>query len=514
MSTASRVIINTIIHYARIVIVALAALFSTRYILEALGTEGYGTYDLLAGVIGMLGFITASLTQTSNRFIAVELGRNHRERQIQVFNNCFWLHFGVASGLALLMLSAEFFLFDGLLNIPQVQQMDARWVYRFMVFSMFMTICSTPYSALIIAHENFFALACITIIDALMKLFIAVSLLYCFTHKLLVYGLLVSLISVVNFLCYFFYCSWRYKGQSKISISRLKWEGMKELTGFAGWTFLDTLSVICSRQGYSVLLNLFFGVRMNAAFAVARQVEGQVYTISASVIDSMKPQIMKSEGGGDRQRMLRLSLIAGKFGFSMIAMLVIPLIFTMPDVLSLWLKQVPEGAVLFARLLIIATLIEQLTRGLVYANQAIGKIKWFSVIVSTIRILALPISYVFFSLGFPAVTAIVIFVMFESLGALSRIFVIKYTGGLRLRDFWERVMMRLLLPVLMAFVFTFWCHENVEGLWGIIVTFGISITAYWVTLYFVGLCPDEKEIVNGILDRMWSKIKQIRNRGI
>ena len=169
MSTASRVIVNTIIQYARIVVVAIAALFSTRYVLEALGTEGYGTYDLLAGVIGMLGFITASLTQTSNRFISVELGRNHRERQIQVFNNCFWLHLFVAGGLAVLMLLAEFFLFDGFLNIPQTQQIDARWVYRFMVFSMFMTVCSTPYSALIIAHENFFALACIIIMDALIK---------------------------------------------------------------------------------------------------------------------------------------------------------------------------------------------------------------------------------------------------------------------------------------------------------------------------------------------------------
>ena len=506
MSTASRVVINTAIQYAQIVIVAIVGLFSTRYILEALGPENYGTYDLLAGVIGMLSFVMSSLAQTSNRFISMELGHGNLENQTQVFNNCFWLHLFVAIGLVVLMLTLELFLFNGFLKIPPRQRVEALWVYHFMILSMFMSICSTPFRALIVAHENFISLAYITIIDSFIKLGIAILLLHCFTHKLLVYGLLISLISVVNFLCYAFYCSWKYDGQSRILISRLKWGGIKELTGFAGWTFMDTLSVICSRQGYSILLNLFFGVRMNAVFAIARQVEGHVYTISASVIDSMKPQIMKSEGMGDRPRMLRLSLIAGKFGFSMIAMLVIPLLFAMPNVLELWLKNVPEGTVLFARLLIVATLMEQLTKGLVYANQAVGKIKWFSIIVSSLRILALPVSYLFLRKGFSAETAIVIFVLFESLGALSRVFVIKYTGGLRVRDFWNRVISRLLLPTVVAFLFVFCCHRCMAGLWGVLATFVISIVTYALTLYKFGLCFDEKEIVRGIWGRICSKL--------
>ena len=229
---------------------------------------------------------------------------------------------------------------------------------------------------------------------------------------------------------------------------------IRNITGFAGWTLLDTLSVICSRQGYSILLNLFFGVRTNASFAIARQVEGQVYMISASVIDSMKPQIMKSEGIGNRSRMLWLSLIAGKFGFAMIAMVVIPLILVMPEVLHLWLGDVPQNTIFFADLLVIATLMEQLTRGLVYANQAIGKIKWFSIIVSTLRILALPISCVFLYMGYSALIAIIIFVIFETLGSLCRVCVIKYTGGLHIRDFLYKVIFRIIPSFIITIAFT------------------------------------------------------------
>lgn len=153
-------------------------------------------------------------------------------------------------------------------------------------------------------------------------------------------------------------------------------KGIKKQSKFAGWTIIDVLGTIANRQGYAIMLNKFFGPVTNAAFALARQIEGQIYTISAAVIDTIKPQIMKSYGSNDRERMFKLSMTAGKFGFILMSFIAIPLIVMMPLILELWLKSVPESTVTFARLMVLACMSEQLTRGLVYACQAIGHIKW------------------------------------------------------------------------------------------------------------------------------------------
>ena len=295
MQAANRVAVNTIIQYVRLILNVLIGLISVRLILNALGEDDYGVYDVVAGVISLIGFISSSLNQTSLRFISVSLGKNDSEDIRTTFNNCFWLHLFIALGISLLLEIVGLFLFDGFLNIASDRIYAAQCVYHFMVITLFLNILITPLNALIIAHEKFIFTAGISILDSLLKLAIAFALIYTSQDKLILYGFLMAAVTGINVLLDFVYVRVSYKNE--VSLSKPCLSGMKEVTGFAGWTLLDVIGSAATRQGYTILINKYFGTAMNAVFALARQVEGHIYTISTSVIDTMKPQIISAYAG-------------------------------------------------------------------------------------------------------------------------------------------------------------------------------------------------------------------------
>lgn len=505
MSTSSRIAINTTIQYIKIIINVLIGLWSVRIILSALGAEDYGIYDVVGGVIGLLGFIQASLSQTSIRFLSLSIGSNNTEESRNTFNNCFWLHAVVAMCLCLILLVVGRFLLDSFLTIPSSRVYAASVVYYCMIVTLFIQIISTPFQALLISHERFVYVALVSIMDAALKLIIAFVILHFNGDKLVLYGVLMMMITLLNTIIYISLCSAKYR--TSLYISKFSAKGIKSVYTFAGWTLLDVLGTVMTRQGYAVMLNKFFGPIVNAAFALARQLEGLIYTISASVIDTMKPQIMISYGVGDEKRMLRLSLTAGKMGFSMMAIIAIPLIFLMPEVLGLWLVEIPAYSVEFARLLIVACMIEQQTRGLVYATQAIGNIKWFSIVVSLCRFMALPISCVCIYCGYSAVSAIIIFVICETIGSASRVIMISKISSLNIKDFMQSNIVGLLPALCLSITLGLVCTMYLTGFVRMALTVVSTILGYISFFYLFGLTKDEKGIVLSIVRRFLQRNK-------
>lgn len=500
MQTANRVALNTVVQYVQLVLNVLIGLYSVRVILNALGASDYGIYDLIAGIVALLSFISTSLSQTSMRFLSVSLGEGNNKKTGRTFGVCFWLHFYIAVLLTLVFFVLSFFLFNGFLKIPPERIETAKILYYIMVIGLFLNITVTPFNAMIAAHEKFIYISCVQILDSLCKLGIAFIVASTSWDKLLLYGVLMLGIIVINVFCYVLYTIINYR--EKMSLRRVHFSDMKNVTGFAGWTLLDVFGSVATRQGYAVLLNTFFGTVTNAVFALARQIEGLMYTISASVINTMKPQIMKSQGTGDTARMFRLSLTAGKFGFSMMSLIAIPLLVMMPEVLSLWLKEVPEGTVLFSRLMIAACMFEQLTRGLVYANQAVGNIKWFSITISTIRILALPISWVFFLFGSPAYVAILVFFICETIGSFSRVFILSRISEFKMIDFVKSVFFQVLPPFIISFVVCMASYHFLKGIWGMIAVCIITIITYGIILISLGLTKEERVTIVGLLNTL------------
>lgn len=507
MQAANRVVVNTVIQYTRLVVSALIGLVSVRLILGALGEDDYGLYDVVAGVIGLLGFVSSSLGMTSTRFLSISLGKNDDEGTRKAFNSCFWTHVLMAAGLVLVLEIVSLFVFDGYLKIAPDRIPTAKWIYQCMLVSLFLSITVTPFVSMQISHENFIYVSLVYILDALCKLGIAIIITQYNQDKLLLYGILMMLITLLNVLCFVVYSLICYRKQISIKIIPMK--ELKSVSGFAGWTMLDSLGATLSRQGYSVLLNRFFGTSVNAVFALARQVETPVYVISSSIIESMKPQIMKSYGMGDAKKMMHLSLTAGKFGFAMMSLLTVPLLIMMPEVLDLWLVEYPEGTVLFSRLLLIACMANQLTMGLFYANQAIGDIKWFSIVVSTLRMLSLPISWIFLKLGYPAYVAIVVFVVCESLGAFSRVIILsRLSDELNVMDFLKSILLRVLPPFLLGLGICWVLYRYVNSLWGLLLVATVTVTVYALAMFFFGLDEDERKALKNVATSFLQKFKR------
>lgn len=503
MSTGKKVVGNSIIMYVQLILNVLIGLVSVRLLLNALGQSDYGLYDVIGGIIGLFGFITSSLSQSSMRFISVSLGKGSDSDIKRVFNSCFWLHFFIAIALCVFLEIIGLFIFNGFLNIELERVVTAKIIFHFMVFSLFININISPLAALVSSHEDFLFVAIIAILDSLLKLGIAIIIYYSISDKLLLYGALMAGISMVNYVLYCIYSHRKYR--SVFIISRPCLSDIKEVMGFAGWTLLDTMSAVINRQGYSIMFNKFFGTVMNSTFAVSRQLEGHLYSVSAAVVNAMKPQIMKSHGMGDDERMFRLSLTAGKIGFYMMSLICIPLIIMMPEVLEIWLKNVPENTVVFSRLLIIACMANQLTMGLVHANQAVGNIKWFSIIVSTMRILALPVSIVVLFTGAPAWTAILVFLIFETVGSICRVFILAKITKFNPKSFFSSVLIQILPPTIISSVLCYLLYPLGHGiLWMFFVVFVICIVMIAIA-YLFGLTKDEKYFIIGLLREVFHR---------
>lgn len=498
MQTVKRVAVNTVIEYTRLVVSVVLGLITSRVVLNSLGASDYGVYDVIGGVIGLLAFVKTSLAQTSFRFLSVSLGKNDKAETKRTFNNCFWLHVMLALSLVVILEVVGIFLFNGFLNIDQSRMEAAETVYHCMVFSLAIGICDSPFAGLVRAHEKFIFSASVGILDTVLKFLIAFFISSATCDKLKLYGMLMALIAVINTLCFVSFILIRYRDD--FHIGRISFKGIKEVSGFAGWTVLDVLGTVATRQGYAVLLNKYFGTLINAVFSLSRQVENHVYYVSGSVMDTIKPQIMKSAGKGDYDRMFRISMTAGKFGFSMMALIAIPLIVMMPDVLDLWLVKVPEGTALFTRLLLFATMAEQLTRGIYYASQANGKIKWFSITVSTIRFLALPISWLCFHFGAPAYVAIVVFLCCEIVGSASRVFIISKITVFKVSSFLKSVILMILPPFIISFAVCILGHRlmghSILALLGDLV---LTAAVYATLMYLIGLTREEKVSVDSLV---------------
>ncbi len=506
MQTANRVAFNTVVHYIQLILNVVIGLVSVRLILAALGKVDYGVYDVVGGTVTLLSFITQSLSQASMRFISVSIGTKKIDEIRRTFRICFWLHVSIAVILAILIEVVGLFLFDGFLDIPEDRVFAARVIYHCVTATLVLNIILSPYRALINSHEKYWYTSIIGILNSVLKLVIAIVITYWFSDKLIAYGIMLMLVTVIDFILIAGYVTYLYRAQ--MSYGKTTFQEMRGVTSFVGWTLLDVLGSVVNRQGYAVMLNRFFGPITNTMFALSTQLSGHMYSISASAVGTMKPQIMKSFGAGDQNRMFRLSMTAGKIGFALMSVVCVPLVVMMPEILTLWLKDYPDGTVLFSRLMILACMAEQLTRGLVFANQAVGNIKWFSIIVSLVRGLAFPVSWVVLWLGYPAYVAIVIFLICETLGSYSRVIVLSKISKFNRYDFYKQVLLKILPPLTVAFIVCILSYHFISGWFGLLFSTVVTTIVYGLIVYYFGLTKEEKNSILGIIYSIVSKLKR------
>lgn len=486
------------------------SLYSTRLILNALGSTDYGIFSLVAGVIAMLAFLNTAMATSTQRYLSFHQGRNEPRMLKKIFTNSLLIHILIGIVIVLGLEIVGLFLFNGFLNIPNNRIESARMLYHFMVGSIFFSISVVPFIASLNAHENMIWIALVSIIEVLLKLGVAFSLLNSQNDKLLLYGLLTALISLLILIIHMVYCLKTYKECTLYKFWKVDKLLIKELTSFAGWNLFGSLCTLARVEGFAILLNLFFGTVINAAYGIANQVAGQLSFLSVTMLQALNPQIMKSEGAGNRDRMLRLSMIASKFSFFLIAVVAIPIIFEMNSILKLWLKNVPEFTVVFCRLILIGTMINQLTIGLQSALQATGKIKFYQIIVGSLIIFNLPIAYFLLKLGYPAYYALISYIVIEIFACSFRVYFLKKVGGLSISEYFVKVIFREIIPITSSIFICYLITSNYGGSYRFLVTMVSSSIIFISSVYFVGLCDDEKEIINNTFLNLFAKIKTIK----
>ena len=505
---STRVVFNTGILYAKMLITMGISLYSTRLVLNALGASDFGIFNLIAGVIAMLSFLNAAMTISTQRYLSFHQGTKDVEMQKKVFTNSWILHIAIGVVVVVSLLVLVPFLFGGFLNIPPDRIPIAKTIYYFMSVSVFFTIISVPFTALLNAHENMLWIAIVNIIESVVKLGIALSLLWFIQpERLVVYGVFMAVLSVMVFFLYAVFCLKKY---SECSVKNYQIDKplIKELGSFAGWNLFGTLTYISRMQGLAIILNIFFGTVVNAAFGIANQVYSTLNFLWAALLRALNPQIMISEGMNDRERMLRLSMVASKFGFFLVAMIAIPCIFEMPAILNFWLKNIPEYTVVFCSLSLIAIMTMQLTVGVQSAIQATGKIRNYQIITGSISLLNLPVAYILLRLGFAAYSVLVGFICIELVNNLLKLLLAKKIAHLSIPEYFKRVILKVIIPILLTIISCWIITHTLYFEYRFIFTGMISVIVFAVGIYFTGLCTDEKLLVDRMINKALVKFRR------
>lgn len=504
MSTANRVIKNTGYLYAKMGITMFVSLYTTRLILNSLGASDFGIFNIVGGAIAMLGFLNAAMASATQRFMSYAEGEGIKSKQKSIFNVSFVLHILISLLVGIALLIAGYFFFNGILNIPPDRIFAAQVVYGSLIVSTMFTVMTVPYDAVMNAHENMLYYAIVGIIESLLKLAVAFACVYTTSDKLIVYGVLMACIPLITLTIMRVYCHKHYE-ECVIAPKRYFNKGlMKEMTSFAGWNFLGSASSMIGNYGNGIVLNHFFGALLNAAQGIANQINGQLLVFTNNMLKALNPVITKTEGAGERDKMLHISATGCKFSFYMLALFAIPAIIEMPYILKLWLKQVPEWAVVFTQFQLIRTLIELTTSTLGTSIAAEGKIAKLNIYTSCLNILPILLIYFIFKAGgSPIWMYIINIAIFGVLIAWTKVYFMKYNCNMSYTFFWENVLkpcsMVSLVCILSAILPRLMLQESFVRL---IITLCISTISLGIAVFSVGTTQTEKIFIKNTIYKL------------
>ena len=391
-----RIAKNTALLYIRSLVIMLVGVYTSRIVLDALGVDNYGIYNIVGGFVSMFSILSSSLISASQRFISYEMGRKNPQME-KIFTSTFTIHLILAFVLFLLFETIGLWFLNNKLNISQERLSSANWVFQCSVLTFCINIVNIPCNATIIAHEKMSAFAYISIYEVFAKLLICYLLYISSFDRLKVYSILLMLVAVSMRFIYNRYCH-RHFSECKFYI-KYDNELFKKLLSFSGWNFIGTTAGILTNQGVNVLINIFFGVTLNAARGIAEHLNYTINSFVTNFMTAMNPQITKSYASGDYEYMNKLMIRGAKYASLLYWSVSIILFIQTEYILNLWLVKVPVYAPLFLRFAIIYSLFQSLSHTLYIGMLATGNIRKYQIIMGTIYISSFGLCYVFYAMG-------------------------------------------------------------------------------------------------------------------
>jgi len=396
-SNNKRIAKNTVFLYFRMLFLMAINLYTSRIILRVLGVVDYGIFNVVAGIITMLGFITGPLGAAASRYITVALGKGNFEKLKETFGSTLMAHIMICIFLLVLAETIGLWFVMNKLNIPQDRYVAALFIYQFSIITAIVSLISVPYNAVIIAHERMDAFAYISIFEVLSKLAIVFLLEWLSYDHLITYGAFLLIVQVLIRLIYTIYCKKHFKECNH----SLRWNFplLKELIAYSSWSSFGYLAVVGYTQGLNILLNMFFGPVVNAARGIAVQVQSALLQLCSNFLMAINPQITKSCATNNLEYMHKLIVYASKYSFYIMILVIVPVMINVKYILGLWLGTVPAHTVSFIRLTLLIALLECVKNPIITAIHATGNIKKFQTIEGFFLISIVPIAYWLLWLG-------------------------------------------------------------------------------------------------------------------
>ena len=445
-SNTQRIAKNTLVLYVRMVIVLLITLYTSRILLKALGVDDYGLYSVVGGVVGLLSFFNGTMSKATQRFINVSMVKGDYCLHT-IFSNSVTIHILIAFAFLILGETLGLWYLNTRVEIPLERMFAANIVYQASVVSFAISIVTIPFNAAVIAYERMTYMAVVSIIDAVLKLGIAFVLLAHSNDRLILYGVLLLVITVVNLILYSVYCKKEFPIlEFKLSYDK---ETFNQLFGYIGWTFIGQIAVVGCNQGNILLVNKFHALAANAAMTVGNQVSNAINNLTTNFQTAFNPQITKSYAEGDSSYLASLVYMTCKLSFCIMLVVSLPIMMNIDWALDFWLDEVPDLSNTFAILFIVNAIINAISMPFNFTVLSSGKIRNFQIVTAVVFLADLPLTYLLFTQGMPATTVMVVKLFVISVMLFVRIF---YASKTIETIKMSTVCLKLLLPMVLTVI--------------------------------------------------------------
>lgn len=503
-----RIAKNTLLLYFRMLLTMVVSLYTCRVVLQTLGVEDYGIYNVVGGVVAMFNMLSGSLSAAISRFITFELGCNNLDKLKKVFSSAITIQIGLSIIIILLAETIGLWFLNNKMVIPDERMIAANWFFQFSILTFVVNLISVPYNAAIIAHEKMSAFAYIGILEVIGKLIVAFTIVISPIDKLIYYGCLLLLIAIIIRIVYANYCKSHFSEctyQLTFDLSLLK-----QMFGFAGWNFIGASSSLLRDQGGNIVMNLFCGPVVNAARGIAMQVNQAINGFVSNFMTALNPQITKSYASGNHEYMMTLIFQGARLSFYMLLILSLPVIINAQYILQLWLGIVPEHATIFVQLVLIFAMSESISTPLKTAMLATGNIRNYQLIVGGLQMMNLPISYFCLKAGFIPESVIIVAIIISQCCLVARLILLRKMIHLPVGQYIKKVYLNVVVVSLVAIFVPLLMHQYADSVFlQFILNSIVCLICTIITIYFIGCTKQERILIKSKAIVLRNKILKI-----
>lgn len=503
-----RIAKNSLFLFIRTLFIMAISLYTSRIVLNVLGVEDYGIYNVVAGIVAMLTFLNSAMIQASQRYMNFAQGSGDLNLQINVFSTSILIHITIAVVVLIVLESIGLWYVNNKVVLPPERLFAANVVYQFALLIFLSKVLVVPFSASVISHEQMHVYAYVSMIDAFLQLIAVFFLKIIQYDKLIIYGFFLFLIAVINYLIYYIYSKRHFE---ECVFKKQYDKGLfKEMFSFASWAFLGGAGFIARSQGVNIVINLFCGPAVNAARGVAYQVSSAVHTFVSSFTQAINPQITKRYAGGDVESMMSLVRIGSKYTFLILLMCCLPIMLKSEYILGIWLGNVPKYAPEFLIMALSMNLITSMDVPLNTAMQATGDIKLFQIVVSIIMCCDIPLAYFFLNLGIEPYLVTGVSIFTALLCFISKLFLLKRFIDYSISYFVKEVVIPNLIIIILCVPVIYMIGNYLpDSFLGFLVLLLSSFSLLFLLVFCIAMNKMEKDLfVKFVTQKVLRRLKK------